>query len=123
VTPATIGLIVLGVLLAISTAGNAYFWHERDGLIQREATVQQLQRDTREAANTCTRSVEDLGKKGAERDQRLAAALSRVAPAVAADQRAALAALAAKPDDPKDLCGSLERYLRRQLEAERGGTP
>lgn len=121
--PATIGLIVLGVLLALSTAGNAYFWHERDGLLQREATVTQLQRDTKEAANTCTRSVEDLGKKGAERDRRIAAALDRVAPQVAADQKAALAALAARPDDPKDLCGSLERYLRAQITADRGGKP
>lgn len=121
--PATIGLIVLGVLLALSTAGNAYFWHERDGLLQREATVTQLQRDTKEAANTCTRSVEDLGKKGAERDRRIASALDRVAPQVAADQKAALAALAARPDDPKDLCGSLERYLRAQITADRGGKP
>ena len=121
--PATIGLIVLGVLLALSASGNAYFWHERDGLLQREATVTQLQRDTKEAANTCTRSVEDLGKKGAERDRRLAQALERVAPQVAADQKAALAALTAKPDDPKDLCGSLERYLRAQIRADRGEKP
>ena len=122
-SPASIGLIVLGVLLALSTAGNAWFWHERDGLLQREATVTQLQRDTKEAANTCTKSVEDLGKKGAERDRRLAQALERVAPQVAADQKAALAALTAKPDDPKDLCGSLERYLRAQIRADRGEKP
>ena len=41
-SPTTVALVVLGVLLALSTAGNAYFWHERDGLLQREATVQQL---------------------------------------------------------------------------------
>ena len=120
-SPPTVALAVLGVLLALSTAGNLYFWHERDGLLQREATVQQLARDTRNAANACTKSVEDLGKKGAERDRRIAAAIEAVAPKVRADQQAALQALASRPDNPQDLCGSLERYLRAQIQQDRGG--
>ncbi len=122
-SPTTVALVVLGVLLALSTAGNAYFWHERDGLLQREATVQQLERDTRAAANTCTRSVEDLGKKGAERDRRIQAAIAAVAPKVQAEQRAAMEILATRPDDPKDLCGSLERLLRTEFQRERGVKP
>lgn len=122
-SPTTVALVVLGVLLALSSAGNAYFWHERDGLLQREATVQQLERDTRAAANRCTASVDDLAKKGAERDKRIQAAIASVAPRVQAEQRAAMEILASRPDDPKDLCGSLARLLRAEIKRERGAKP
>ena len=111
-------LAVLGVLLALSTAGNAYFWHERDQLMTVKATTEQLQADTAKAAGACTASVQDLAKKGEERDKRLAAAISGVAPRVAALQQSSFDALAAIPDDPKDLCGSLARYFSVEIGKE-----
>lgn len=111
----------LAVMLAISAAGNAYLWSERDGLIRRDATVTQIAADTKASAASCSSSVDKLAKSGQDRDKRLEAALRGVAPQVRADLEASQRALQARPDDPKDLCGSLERYLRRSIKDEKKG--
>jgi uncharacterized protein HemX len=116
----TTGLVIFAVLvvmLLISIAGNAYFWHERDKLLQKEATVTQMKDDIAKSAQQCTASVDRLAKDGKARDKRIEGAMARIAPSIIADQKASFAALQAQPDNPKDLCGSLDRF-RRKAEAE-----
>ena len=114
---------ILGVLLALSTAGNAWQYHEHDKIITAEATAQQLNRDTANAAKTCSASVDNLAAAGTAREKRLIGAMANIAPTVAAGQKEALNALAAKPDNPNDLCGSLQRFLSAGIKAEKGGAP
>lgn len=116
----TYAVAILGILLAISAAGNAWLFQRQDAAGKAEAKAEQLFRDTKAAAGACTASVDTLAKAGNTRQARLEAALKAVAPAVAKDQQAALKALAARPDDPRDLCASLARYWKREIEAERG---
>jgi len=120
ISPFQIGCIILGVLLAVSAAGNAWLFRERTALLVRDGTVTQLAADTKAAASACSASVEGLDKAGKQRQRDLIAALKGIAPQVARGQQEALSALAAKPDDPQDLCGSAQRYIARELAAERG---
>lgn len=112
--------IILGILLALSVAGNAWQYRQALEAATRYGTTKQLAEDTKAAAATCTKGVEDLDKAAKERDRRLQAALKAIQPALDNGQREVMAALKARPDDPKDLCGSLERYFRAQVKAERG---
>lgn len=112
--------LILGILLAISVALNGWQYHQALEAATKYGTTKQLADDTKAAAGACTKGVEDLAKAGRGRQNDLLAALKAVAPQVAAEQTAALQALQAKPDDAKDLCGSLERYLKGQIKAERG---
>lgn len=117
---AGVGLAVLLAVLGLSIAANWWLFSERDRILQEKATVEQLKRDTAAAAGACSSSVERLAQAGRARDVSLARELAKIAPAVRADQAAALEALKARPDDAKDLCGSLYRFFQRQIEAERG---
>lgn len=109
----------LGVLLLASLAGNAWQYHQHDEYVRAEAQARQFADDTKAAAGACTASVEQLRKDGLARQAQLVQLLKSVAPAVAASQKEALTALNAKPDNPQDLCGSLERYLRTEVKAEK----
>lgn len=114
------GYIILGILLALSAAGNAWQFKHGEGLVAKGAAVEQLATDTKAAAQACTQGVEDLAKASRTRAQALAELMKQVAPKVAQMQEASLLALQQRPDNPQDLCGSLERYLRAQIKAERG---
>jgi len=111
---------IVGLLLAISIAGNAWQWHAHDKAVFAEASAKQLAADTRASAEACSSSVKELKLAGERRDESLAAAMSAIAPAVARQQKAALEVLAAKPRNSADLCGSLLEYLRGQIKIERG---
>ena len=113
------GLVVLGILLAVSAAGNAYQYSRALEDATRYGTTKQLAEDAKAGATACTASVDKLADAGKARQARLERALLAVAPAVRADQEAALRALTAKPDDASDPCGSLERYWKAQIKAER----
>lgn len=110
----------LVIALVVSLVGNAWLFHERDKSIERDARAEQLNTDTVAQAGACTASVEKLAKDGQLRSRRLDDALAGIAPTVRAEQIAALEAARARPDDPQNLCGSLERYLRGVISAERG---
>jgi len=116
-------LAVLGVLLALSVGGNAWLFHERDKIMQKEATVSQLAADVKQQAGVCTASVDSLAEAGKTRDARLGAKLDAIAPAVAKLQKEQFAALSARPDNPQDLCGSLSRYWLQEIAKEKGGQP
>lgn len=113
--PGLLLVIGLGVAFSLSLAGNAYQYHEHGKDLVRIGTTEQLARDTRGAADACTVGVESLERAARRRQADLLGAMTRIAPAVAADQKAALAALNAPPDNPADLCGSLERYWREEI--------
>ena len=111
---------ILGLLLALSTAGNAWQFKRGEAMLEAKATAEQLNRDTKAAASACTAGVDRLDRAGAARQKRLEDAMANVAPRVATLQEASLVAMAARPDNAKDLCGSLQRYLGREIKAERG---
>lgn len=113
-------IAVLAALLAVSVLANGWLFHQRDKAIAADARAEQLNKDTVAAAGACTASVDKLAKDGRARSQRLDKALEGIAPAVRAEQEAADKAQRARPDDPKNLCASLERYLQGQIKAERG---
>lgn len=110
---------ILAILLALSVAGNAWLFHSRDKALAAEATAEQLNADTAKAAQACTDGVNNLAKDGKARAARLEKMLGAEAGRIRTLQQQALDAQRAKPDDPQDLCGSLERYLRSQIKAER----
>lgn len=112
--------MVLGILLGLSVAGNAWQYHQHTKDAVAFGTTKQLAEDTKAAAGACSTSVDNLAKAGRTRQDAILAALAGVAPKVAELQKEALVAAQAKPDDPKDLCGSLQRYLKAQVRAERG---
>ena len=111
---------ILALLLALSAAGNVFLWKHGEALKQEMGAVQQLATDAKAAGEACSKGVEDMAKAAGTRQKRLETALAAVAPEVRRAQSDALAALSAKPDNAADLCGSLERYLRSQIKAERG---
>lgn len=116
-------MVILGILLAISVAGNAWQYHEHTKDAVKFGATKQLADDTTAAAVACSTGVDNLAKAGRTRQTELMAALKGVAPQVAKLQADALEAGRAKPDDPKDLCGSLERYLKGRIKADRAGVP
>lgn len=109
----------LGVLLLASIAGNAWQYHEHDQFVRLEAQARQYATDTKGAAEACSNSVEDLRKDGLARQAKLVELLNGIAPEVAANQVEALKALNVKPDNPQDLCGSLQRYLQTEIKGEK----
>ncbi len=114
-------MIALVILLAVSAAGNAYQYHEHGKDVAAAAVATSAYQGAKDAGKTCTDSVDKLAADGKVRQRTLIDALARIAPAVKADQEAALKALQAKPDDPKDLCASLGRYLAAEILKDRGG--
>lgn len=110
---------ILGLLLALSAAGNAWQFHHGEKIVAAKAAMEQLAADTKEAAQACTRGVDDLAKASRTRGLALAELMRQVAPKVAQMQEASLVALQARPDNPQDLCGSLQRYLQGQIKADR----
>lgn len=117
----TYAVAILAVLLAVSAAGNAWQYHEHTKDAVKFGATDQLAKDTKTAAEACSKGVEDLEKAAKARQTDLVNALKGVAPKVASLQAEALEAARAKPDDPKDLCGSLQRYLRDRIRAQKKG--
>ena len=111
---------ILIILFAISAALNGVQWRVHDKAVAAEASARQLAADARASAEACNASVRELAAAGEARDRRLAAGLAAIAPAVERRQKAALEALAARPDDTHDVCGSLLRFWQAQLKLERG---
>lgn len=115
-------VMLLGILLALSVAGNAWQYHEHDKAVAAVATATQLNADTAAAAQTCTNSVDTLAKDSRFRQGRIRADVAALAPQISALQTQGNQALQAKPDNPTDLCGSLERFWRARIIEERSGT-
>lgn len=109
------------IALALSLGGNAYQFHRNGVLIAEGAKTEQARVDTLAAATTCSSSVDALAAKSGQQAAGIRAALIGIAPAVSKAQGEAIRALAAKPNDPNDLCKSLSIYLKAQIQGEGGG--
>lgn len=114
-------VIVLGVLLAVSAAANAWLLRERDGALEQVATAKQLNADTAAAAQACSASVDALASDTRARSKRLDAMLSHFSGRMLTLQTEANDALRARPSDPKDLCKSIGDYWRAEIRKERAG--
>ncbi len=114
-------IIGMAIALALSAAGNAWQFHRNGVLIAEGAKTEQARVDTLGAATACSASVDTLAAKSGQQATDLKTALAGIAPAVSKAQGEAIRALAAKPSNPNDLCGSLAVYLKTQIQAERGG--
>ncbi len=115
-------LIGLAVILALSLGGNVFLFNSRDEALAAKATQETVTASWKGSAEACSASVETLGKDGKRRHAELLGALEKEAGRIKGLQHEALEAARARPDDPKDLCGSLLRYWQAQIKRERGGT-
>ena len=119
--PLMIAVAVLGVLLAVSSTLNAWQYKEREKTLTVAATASQLAEDTKATAQACSDGVDRLARAGDANRRAIITAVDATKGQIAGLQQQALAASRAKPDNPQDLCGSLERYLKAQIKAEKGG--
>jgi hypothetical protein len=113
-------LAILALLLALSCAGNAWQYHEHTVDSVKFGTTQQLADDTKAAAQACSDGVDKLQGQSAATRTAIIAAVQGEGARIKGLQHDALEAIKARPDDPKDLCGSIERYLKAQIAKERG---
>lgn len=109
---------ILSILLALSVAGNAWQFHIHDKLVATAATAEQISRDTKAAADACSASVDNLATEGRKQREDTLAAIKAQQPAIESLRSAANLALLAKPINPKDLCSSLDTYLRAEIRKE-----
>ncbi len=120
-SPTQVIIIALGILLAVSAAGNAWQYHEHDKAIEAVATAKQLNADTTKAAKACGDSVDKLATDTRARGTRLEAALAGQKGKIESLETQAIAALSAKPANPADLCGSAVLFLKGEIAKERAG--
>ena len=113
--------IILGILLAISVAGNAWQYHEHDKLVAKAASFEQANGTLAAGVTACSDSVDNLDKEQRRRFGAMMTELQDSLPRIKSLQHDALAALQARPADPKDLCGSLLQELRARIKQERAG--
>lgn len=114
---------ILGLLLAISTAGNLWLFHSRDKALASAAQHEIAYDGAIGAANLCSASVNDLATTSKKRHEETLRRLSAQSGQVRGLEQAAIEALQARPSDPGDLCGSLAAYLRTEIQKERGIKP
>lgn len=112
-------LIMVAIALAVSMAANLGLTHLWLGARDDVARAEQSYKQVDAAAKACTVGVDVLKAESDARQAAVLAALEQVRGAANRLQLSASKALAAKPDDPKDLCGSLQRYLQAQIVKER----
>lgn len=112
-------LIVLLVALGISVALNLWQYHQHDTLVEKAATATQLSVNALDAGKQCNDSVETLARDSKAQGAQIALRLDKLAPLLSSYQKDAIKALSARPDNPQDLCGSLERFLKAKINAER----
>jgi len=113
-------MIIMGIVLAISLAGNAFLFHSRDAALEGKATAETALTGWKSSAETCSKSVDKLAGDGKKRHQEILDKLDSETGRIKGLQHDALNALAARPDDPKDLCGSIARYFKAEIQKERG---
>lgn len=114
---------IIGMLLAISFAGNLWLFHGRDKARESAAQHQTAYEGALGAANLCSASVNDLAAASKARHAETLRRLSAQSGQVRGLEQAAIEALQARPSDPGDLCGSLAAFLQTEIAKERGLKP
>lgn len=112
--------LVLGILLAISVAGNAWLFNMHSNDMVKIGTTEQLAADTKAAAESCGKSVDKLATDTVRRTDNIARMLGAESGRILDLQHQALEAARARPDNPNDLCGSLHRFLQAEIKKGRG---
>lgn len=112
---------ILALLLAISVAGNAWQFHAHDKDVAAVATAEQLNTDTKAAAQACSASVDALAADAKARSARIEKQLAGWSGRILELQGASMEALSARPANPADLCASITQYLQGQVRKERAG--
>lgn len=118
--PLMIAIAVLGLLLALSMAGNAWLFNSRDAALEAKAKAETAYAGAMSAANLCSASVDDLAEKGRTRHAEIMKRLAAQSGQVRALEQASIEALQARPSDPSDLCASLDAYLRTEILKAKG---
>lgn len=109
--------------LALSLAANAALVASNLELREKHAeakgTWEQAAKQSTQAIASCNAGVARIESATARAQAAAASAAAENRAAIQAFQRKATAALSAKPDNPADLCGSLNRWLGQQIMQER----
>lgn len=114
--------VILAALLAASVAGNAAVTSLYLGQRDKVATLEETGRGTVEAVKACQRGVDAWQAAASGVQAAVAAGLEQQGQRINDLQQRANRALAAKPANPADLCGSARLYLREQIRAERAAS-
>lgn len=114
---------LLGLLLALSVAGNLWLFHSRDRALASAAQHKTAYEGALGAANLCSASVKDLAAKSEARHAETLRRLAAQAGQVRGLEQAAIEALQARPSDPGDLCASLAAFLKTEIAKEKGVKP
>lgn len=114
-------MMIMGIVLAISLAGNGFLFWSRDNAIEEKAAAVTSATAWEASSTTCTNSVDQLAKDGDKRHKALLGAITSETQRIKGLQHEAIAAQRARPDNPQDLCGSLLRYWQDQVKREKGG--
>ena len=106
--------VALGILLALSIAGNVIFYklHSRD--LTKIGQLQQAALDAKSAAKACSEGVERLRKEALARDKRAAEALKAAETRAREADARADATLQERPNQP-DACAAARELNQRKL--------
>lgn len=110
---------IIGLLLALSVAGNLWLFHSRDKALASAAQHQTAYEGALGAANLCSASVNTLADESKTRHAETLKRLSAQTGRVKGLEQAAIEALQARPSDPGDLCGSLAAFLKTEIQRKR----
>ena len=110
---------LLGILLLISLAGNAFLFHSRDTALAEKSSLETSLAGWKGSAEACTASVDRLAKTGDARYAKILKKLEEDLPRIKGLQHEAIEAARARPTNPNDLCGSLLQELRTRIKQER----
>jgi hypothetical protein len=115
-------IMIVGALLGVSLLANAALTSAY--LEQRDATtrIETAQAQTVKAVTACQTGVDTFRAAASGVQAAVSAELAKQGGQINALQQRANRALAAKPANPADLCGSAQLYLRDQVRAERAAS-
>ena len=110
---------VLLAALGLSLAANLWLFNSRDRSIAELARQDQANAQLEAVGLSCSASVDRLADDTKKRAQRLEGLLVGESARILSLQHEAAAALAARPRDPADLCGSIREFWRDEIRKER----
>ena len=116
-------LAILGILLALSIAGNAALFKLRDAAIQDAATAQSAYQQAVASALQCSEGVKKLALATADREKRAKDAVRAAQGARAKADARALQTLQTPPSVPEDACKSAEVLNSAKLLERRNRPP
>lgn len=113
---------VLLAALGLSLAANLWLFNSRDRSIAELARQDQANAQLEAVGMACSSSVDALAADTKKRARRLEDLLVGESTRILTLQHEAAAALAARPRNPADLCGSIREFWRDELRKERAAT-